>query len=180
MGSHRVRHDGTAWQAFKQGCDMMTWILLKDPSGCCVENRLKGHKPINRKATWQAPAEERPGGVEQGGDSGYGAGWMEPGGVGEKTEGVAADTRRSGWAVVPSLSGFKGSINSDLDAVTSWYLGDVHCGGTGVQERDLSERCGFGDLVVHRSGWCHSRGLCGVGRAQGEGRAGKHSQLEKE
>ena len=158
----------------------MPLILLKGPSGCCVENGLKGHKPISRKATGQTPAGERPGGMEQGGDSECGAGWMEPGGVGERIKGVAADTGRSGWAAELSLNGFKGSINSDLDAMTSWYLGDVHCGGTGVQERDLSERDGSGDLVVHRSGWCHSRGLCGVGRAQGEGRAGIHTLKKSE
>ena len=82
---------------------------------------------------------------------------MESGGVGERTKGVAADTGHSGWAAELSLNGFKGSINSDLDTMTSWYLGDVHCGGTGVQERDLSERYESGDLVVHRSGWCHSK-----------------------
>lgn len=62
------------------------------------------------------------------------------------------DARCSGWVAVPSLSGFKRNITSALDAMTSWYLWDVHCGGISAQQRDLGRRYGLGGLVVHRSG----------------------------
>lgn len=52
---------------------MITLVLLNGPSGCCVESGLKGHKTLNRMATWQVPAGEGPGGLDQGRGSGRGA-----------------------------------------------------------------------------------------------------------
>lgn len=82
---------------------MIILVLSNDPSGCCVESGLEGHKTLSRKITWQVPAGQCPGGLNQGGGSGHRARWMEPRSVRESTEGAVMEWR--GSQLMPSILG---------------------------------------------------------------------------
>lgn len=146
---------------------MIILVLLNDPSGCCVESGLEGHETLSRKATWQVPAGQCPGGLDQGGGSGHRARRMEPRSVRESTKGAVMEW--SGSQLMPSILGdgttvtewCEGSLGLDLDTMTSCTCGmsSEACGEISVKNTDLGilETTGVGDVTQESQGQEQSR-----------------------